>query len=359
MDEVIDRIVRVASRAPSAHNAQPWRVDRVDGGLHVGLHGDRLLRVGDQTGRDALLGIGCWVEAAAIAAADAGATLDVVSDDEGLAAFSAEPTRAPAEPLVRIGVARATGESGAPSGSVGAAARFTADDVLERAVHRGRLLPIASDGGMGEALGEPWLRIARVPAARAPRLLGLGDAGSMGRRAVAHEALDWTRFTPRDPRFDRDGLTGPTLMLPPPAAAVAGALTGSRAGRAALEACLAAGARLAPATTGIGRSRPGLFALVADGRSVGAQGIAGNPSWPVGLPPHAVLDAGRALLRAWLAAHRSHVAVAPASQVVDAPRALAALRRGLGLRAADVALAVFAAGTPTGPAPRSPRLPPA
>ncbi|MGO1770044.1 MAG: hypothetical protein ACTHZX_08825 [Microbacterium sp.] len=346
MSDVLERIIRVASRAPSAHNTQPWRVERGADGIALGLRDERLLRIGDPTGRDALLALGCWIEAATIGARDAGVALRAESDAEALAAFSADPTRAPAAPLVRL---RPAGDA-EPSG-------FTAADVEARAVHRGRLAPIADDAGMAAALGEAGLRLVRVPGARAPRLVALGDAGALGRRAVTAEALDWTRFTPRDPRFHRDGLTAPALLIPRPAAAIAGALSRRRAGRALLETGLAAASRIAPALAGSGRAHPGLFALVGDGRSAGAHGIAGSALHPAGLPAEEVLGAGRALLRAWLAAHRAGVAVAPASQVVDAPRAHAALRRGLGLRSADVVLAVFAAGTPQGDPPRSPRLP--
>ena len=198
----------------------------------------------------------------------------------------------------------------------------------------------------------------RVPGARAPRLVALGDAGgALGRRAVTAEALDWTRFTPRDPRFHRDGLTAPALLIRAPPPRSPGRCPGEGPAAPCSSMGLAAASRIAPALAGSGRAHPGLFALVGDGRSAGAHGIAGSALHPAGLPAEEVLGAGRALLRAWLAAHRAGVAVAPASQVVDAPRAHAALRRGLGLRSADVVLAVFAAGTPQGDPPRSPRLP--
>lgn len=403
MNDIVDRIIRIAARAPSAHNTQPWRVEQVHDGIDLGLHDQRLLKIGDPTGRDALLGLGCWVEAAAIAAREAGVGLDIRSDD-GLAAFSADPTTAPRSPLIRLRIVaggelasdptapdagrlepvaeassdaavsddgrsdRGEGESTQQAEPAAAPARrpgaesdqhvpFTSEDVQGRSVHRGRLAPIAGDAGMGAALGESWLRLVRVPGKRAPRLVALGDAGALGRRAVTGEAIDWIRFTPSDPRFDRDGLTGPTLMLPAAAAAFAGALTRSGAGRAALETALTLEARAAPVTAGLNRSHPGLFVLVADGRSFGADGVAGSAAHPTGLPADRMIAAGRSLMRAWLAAHRSAVAVAPASQVIDAPRAHAALRRGLGLRAADVALAAFAAGVPSGTPPRSPRLP--
>ncbi|WP_119698700.1 nitroreductase family protein [Microbacterium halotolerans] len=359
MNDVIERIIRIAARAPSAHNTQPWRVERVRDGIDLGLHDERLLKAGDPTGRDALLGLGCWVEAAAIAAREAGVGLDIRSDD-GLAAFSADPTTAPRSPLIRLRLA-AGGEPAIDPAAVpddsDQHVPFTSYDVQGRSVHRGRLAPIAGDAGMGAALGEPWLRLVRVPGKRAPRLVALGDAGTLGRRAVTEEAVDWIRFTPSDPRFDRDGLTGPTLMLPAAAAALAGALTRSGAGRAVLENALTLEARAAPVAAILNRSHPGLFVLVADGRRFGAHGVAGSAAHPTGLPADRMIAAGRAQMRAWLVAHRAGVAVAPASQVIDAPRAHAALRRGLGLRVADVALAVFAAGVPSGTPPRSPRLP--
>lgn len=353
-DDAVARIVRVASRAPSAHNAQPWRIARDGAALAVGLDGERLLTVGDPTGRDALLGLGCWLEAAAVAASGEGFGFETAFDDAALAAFSADPTAAPAGALVRATLTESS--AGQPAG-------FTADDVRARAVHRGALAPITDDGGMSAALGEDWLRIERVNPARSAALVALGDAGSLGRRAVAREAVDWLRFTPRDPGFRRDGLTAPTLLIPSAAAALAEALKAMRAGRAVLEAGLAAASRLAPLGARFARRGPGLFVLVADGRALaadgssGAAGIAGSPGLPAGLPPREVIAAGRALLRAWLAAHRAAVSVAPASQVVDAPRAHAELRRALGLRAPETVLAVFAAGTPTGPTPRAPRLP--
>ncbi|WP_156760972.1 hypothetical protein [Microbacterium karelineae] len=334
-DAALSAVARAAGRAPSAHNAQPWRVRQTADGFDVGLDGDRLLREGDPTGRDALLGLGCWIEAAAIAAAERGLALRAEAVDGALRAFDADPATAPEDPLVRAHLE--VGEAATP---------FTSADVDRRAVYRGRLVT-SGDAGMPDALGEPWLRLLRVPPGASARLIAAGDAGSAGRPAIARETVDWLRFTSRDPRFHRDGLTAPALLIPPRAARVAAAVTARPVGRRAFAGALAAASRLAPLTARGGH--PGLFVLVADHAPSGRM-------WPRGPEPGDVVRAGRALLRAWLAAHRAGWAVAPASQVIDGPRAHAALRRGLRLATSSSALAVFAAGAPDAAPPRSPRL---
>lgn len=358
-------LIALAARAPSAHNTQPWSprvVPHADGdAVEVAVVSGRTLPAGDPTSRDVLLSLGAWVECAAVGAAAAGRAL-VVEPLPALRALDALPVQGPADPgrpVLRVRL-------GAPVDDPGPS---TPDDVRDRAVYRGELL---GDPGVYEDLPAgtlpPGLALRAVDPDAMRRLVRWGTAGTFARRPVAEELLGWLRLSPQHPAYHRDGLDDRTLLVPrlaaralapatrypglrDPALAVLGA-----AARAA-EGVLAARTRLRP---GSAPARGAHHVLVADGRTAAprvAPGRAQVLDSRTGLPEEQVLDAGRALLRLWLHAHRAGHAVAPHSEVVDGPGPHAALRRYLGLAKTDVALAVFSTGRPQGPVPRSARLP--
>ncbi|MFC5175477.1 Acg family FMN-binding oxidoreductase [Nocardioides taihuensis] len=95
-DATLREVVRLACRAPSVHNTQPWRW-RIDG-ARLELHVDRSrqLTVADPDGRDLLISCGAALHHAAVAAAGLGVPAHVVrfpdaSDPDHLATLTLAP----------------------------------------------------------------------------------------------------------------------------------------------------------------------------------------------------------------------------------------------------------------------------
>jgi hypothetical protein len=206
---------------------------------------------------------------------------------------------------------------------VGAPARydtpFTVTDIEERRCARGRYEP----GPLPPVTLEPG--VVRVDAGAVAPLLRRADRWMFGSAPVTAELREWLRLTPRHPRYDRDGLTDRAL---------------------ALSTVEATGLRMAVSRPvhAVGR-RLGLPALLA-----AASTLDGTVFVLTGDDP---VDAGRRLMRTWLALGREGVAVHPLSQLLDCPhtaRAVAAMVDG-------TPLAIFRAGRPVTPPPRSARLP--
>jgi nitroreductase len=87
--ELRRRILSYALLAPNPHNLQPWRADLREAGVITLWHDrTRLLPETDPFGRQMMIGHGCFIETAAIAARQFGHTLDVALFPEG------EPTAA-------------------------------------------------------------------------------------------------------------------------------------------------------------------------------------------------------------------------------------------------------------------------
>lgn len=354
-EDDLRRWVRLAGRAPSAHNTQPWSVRVADGRIEVGVVPGRMLCAGDPSSRDLLLALGAWVESAVVVAAADGHGLDVAPTPV-LDRLDDLPVRGPADPADAVLVLRPTGTP--------AATPFTPADVRERRVNRGPLLPGPDLRADAPALPS-WLRLLQVDDPAMRRLVRLGTAWTASRPAVAAELVRWLRLSPAHPRYTRDGMTDRMLQLPAWAARVAAPVTR----RPALhDAALRVAGVVGRAVESVDRTRPlppppapgapldgpQHLVLVAQTRDV--HSATETLDARLGLPPAQVVEAGRALQRTWLHAHRAGLAVAPHSEVVDSPHAVAALRRRLGLRRSQVALAVFSVGRPTVPAPASPRL---
>lgn len=351
----LHRWVRTAGRAPSAHNTQPWAPRVRDGRIEVAVVPGRVLAAGDPSFRDLLLSLGAWVECVAVAAAADGRGLRVEATPH-LDRLEDLPVRGRADPAAPVLVLHPDELPGETP--------FTPQDVRARRTYRGRLdpapdlrtdLPALPDGLALLQVDDPAMR----------HLVRLGSAWTASRPAVAAELVRWLRLSPTHPRYARDGMTDRMLLLPAPLARVAAPLTR----RPALhDATLAVVGWVGRAVEAVGRARrlpappahdeplQGPQHLVLVARTSGVLGATEALDARLGLPPFDVVEAGRVLQRTWLHAHRSGLAVAPHSEVVDSPHAVAGLRRRLGLRRSQVALAVFSVGRPAAPAPPSPRL---
>ncbi|QCB94999.1 hypothetical protein [Cellulomonas shaoxiangyii] len=354
-DDDLRRWVRVAGRAPSAHNTQPWAVRVTDGRIEVAVVPDRVLCAGDPSFRDLLLSLGAWVESAAVAAAADGRGL-AVEPTPALDRLEDLPVRGAADPTLPVLVLRPVAEPYATP--------FTPQDVRDRRVHRGELAP-APDLRVDAPALPAGLRLLQVDDAAMSRLVRLGTAWTASRRAVAAELVRWLRLSPAHPRYARDGMTDRMLLMPSWAARLAAPVTRRPALHdAALRLAVLVGrwveavdrARPLPPPPAPGAPVRGPQHLVLVARTPTVHSATETLDARLGLAPADVVEAGRALQRTWLHAHRAGLAVAPHSEVVDSPHAVGALRRRLGLRRSQVALAVFSVGRPTTPSPRSPRL---
>lgn len=70
--QTLASVVRLACRAPSLHNSQPWRLVGEAGELRVFLDPDRAPRATDRTGREVAIGCGALLDHLRVAAAAAG-----------------------------------------------------------------------------------------------------------------------------------------------------------------------------------------------------------------------------------------------------------------------------------------------
>lgn len=363
---LLERVTAEAACAPSAHNTQPWSPRIVDGpdgapAIDLGVARGRTLPAGDPTGRDTLVSLGAWTEAAAIAAGAAGRALrvellDTVDDPSVIVRAERDV------PVVRLTLGDELPADGAADRAV------RAGDLRRRMTYRGEVDP--APGFLAEArrVVPDWIRLVPVDAADLRHFSSLGSADTWTRPGVVEELARWLRLSPRHPRHDVDGLSAETLLLPAPVAAVGALATRRR--------------RLRDGVVGVSRVGGDLlrrllleihldaagdasddehFVLVADanGLDLGrGLDLTRTLNSPLGLPAEAVFEAGRALMRVWLVAARSGVTFAPHSEVLDSSLAAGELQYRLGLARRDVPLFVTAVGRPrTATPPRSARRP--
>lgn len=212
---LLTSLFRTAGRAPSAHNTQPWMPTVAgiaeDGAVaEVGLtvDPDRTLPAGDPRSEDLHLSLGCWIEAFAIAAAEADLAVDVTSVDgwgPGL--------------TVGLDVRSGAGRPGGSDSPVAAWPSFTVADLEHRQVDRG---PLARDEAALDsavetaniALAQSGARLVEVTDGLWARLLDRAEHWSFSTPAVFTETLAWLRFDPRDPAYREDGLTAECLRIP-------------------------------------------------------------------------------------------------------------------------------------------------
>lgn len=343
-------IVAAASRAPSAHNTQPWdpriRADAIDLGVATG----RTLAVGDPTGRDTVLALGAWTEAAVAAARAEGRALDVAT----LPALADPAVIVRAErrdPVARLSLGGDVPARRAPLG--------------KRLTYRGAVRRVPGFLDAASAVVPPWIRLVPISARDLRRMSALGTADTLTRPDVAEELAAWLRLSPEHPRYEVDGLSDRVLLLPPRLAALAAPLTRNRrlrdgaarvariggdlVRRALLEVPIQAAGEAADADH---------FALVVESDELDlgtGAALTRILNSPLGLPAETVFEAGRALLRVWLLAAERGIAFAPHSEVLDSALAQGELQYRLGLGRRAVPLFVASAGRPMAVPPRSPR----
>lgn len=288
-DHDLTALVPEAARAANAHNTQPWVVDPQGDELVLRRDRTRTLGASDPRGRDTMLSFGAFVESLLICAASAGVGLrfeastggDAETDEVGR--FSRHPE--------------------------GYQTRFSSADVRGRRVWRGRW----RDGAPGpdllqEAAVEAermGFRLVSMPTRDARPILVRANRWFFGEQATVAELHQWTRLSPRHPRYDEDGLNDAMLVL-------------STVERAGLRTLISP--RVFRALRGVGL--PGLLARMSASATQGSGTVLGVVG-PAGAQQE--LAAGRLLTRLWLGFQRHGLYVHPQSAPLDCPETRAML----------------------------------
>lgn len=298
-------VLTEALRAPSAHNAQPWRLAILPGCRYELHYNHRDYLPYDPDDRDAYLAIGAFLETASLAAQRHGLRMPVTYRFErrgsdllvGSVQFRPAPPDEPADPL--------------------------AGPAVDRRTNR-----------------HPYDRTP-LPGALRAQLTGLGCVLAPP-RAVARLVARASMLSWKDPRFVADLDRWTSADPAAPAGMTPAGLPLTRFEWAALRLAIRAGRLPAPAALAYS-SRD--IRLLARARAVAVLGAAD-------LSPATVVDAGRRLLRCWVTITAAGFAYHPISIAVDRPETAPGVAAVTGL---PVPVAVFRIGHPRRPAPLSNR----
>ncbi|MFL6163302.1 MAG: hypothetical protein ACJ74U_13865 [Jatrophihabitantaceae bacterium] len=302
------RVLTAALRAPSAHNAQPWRIHLGDGRyeLHYDHH-DYL--PADPEDRDAYLCMGAFCETLALAAVREGlaADLRLVLERTGNDLHVAD---------VELRLAE---------GALGAAADPLAVAVAGRATNRSRYTNEPLPAGLTTALHE--LRCVLVPTKQVTRIVRRASALSWRDRRYVGDLQAWIRADPGTPS----------------------GMTRSQLGLAGYEWLALQGAfrlgRLPAPLARVYSSRD--LRLLGEAPAVAV--LCADSDRPADL-----VEAGRRLLRAWTVICAHGFGYHPLSIAIDRPDTRPDIAALAGDHGTPVAL--FRIGRPTEPAAASNRL---
>ena len=198
LEEAGLRILQTASRAPSSHNIQPWRVKVLEPRRWIVCADPaRRLPAVDPDNREPLLSIGAFLENLALAAGSLGLRADFAYlGDDPLAQdlvevllTEAPPTGYPLDRIARRRTLR-NGFRDTPISAAHVAALLTP--------FRGQAHFLAQDSKDGRYLGEGTLEAFRQQS---------------WRDVAQAELADWIRFAPEEARRTRDGLTPATMEI--------------------------------------------------------------------------------------------------------------------------------------------------
>jgi hypothetical protein len=323
MDASLRAALEVARWAPSAHNTQPWRVERRGDQLLVSADESRWLRHGDPTRRDLELSVGCFAEALRLGLLAQGERYELARRED-------ESRGRP------IGAALARRGEG-PRDPAGASL------LRQRQTSRLGYSPREIDAPTLKALESAakeaslWLHLVRSTSPEHVNwrewLFLASREGWLDSRAVA-ELSRWIRLDPEGARRPEDGLSTHCLGLGPVETAAFAAVLRPRLWRALSAVFLAPllAEQLARAEAAHLERTPLLGVLII------------QPS------PEPV---GARLLRWWLEATRHQLVLHPLSVLLD--RRGWELAKSLGVSPRELAF-VFRLGHST-PPPRSHRRP--
>lgn len=282
---VVQRIVQLATRAPSAENTQPWRL-HWDGDRLTVFHDRRQEMASDVDSMLDLTGVGALIESLALAASRHGLQSEVA-----IVAGEAD-SEVDFRPIARL----RWEEGGRPD----PLAEALADRCTTRRMDGTKKLTseqrdsIAAAAGGTAGVRVDWLAEKDVPAIA--RLIGLGNRIRFEREEFHRELFDNMRFGDREAAATNDGLDVATLQLPPGVAGVMHWLRKWPRARAA---------------NVLGFSRAVARQAAAEVRCSGAVGLLSVES----AAPEAFVAGGRALLRVWLEATRQGLAFHPTASL--------------------------------------------
>ncbi|HEU5033330.1 MAG TPA: hypothetical protein VFT62_01085 [Mycobacteriales bacterium] len=302
-----ERIVAAAIRAPSAHNAQPWRLAPLPDGRSYELHYDAADYLPyDPEDRDAGLGMGAFFE-----------TLALAADLEGLrAVFTPRFTRDGSDLLVGLVRIERRPDDLPPDP--------LAPALAARSTNRCRYGRQPLDPQLVEDLTA--LGCVFRPPREMAGLIREASKDAWGNRQFVHDLNVWMRFT----NGSDDGMTPDVLALT--RVDVAGLKVALRLGRLPRWVSPLYAARDVRLAT----SAPSIAVLVAPDMSL--------PS---------IFDAGRRLVRSWVTVTAAGAAYHPWSIVIDEDRTRPMLAEVVGA----VPMAMFRIGYPTKTVPPSRRRP--
>jgi nitroreductase len=299
---VVERVLQGGLRAPSAHNAQPWRLARIGDATFrlTYAYADRLLA--DPDDRDGLLAIGGFYE-----------TLRLAAEAESLEA-EFTPTMTPATTGLELGMIAFRPLARPPDPlALAVAERRCNRHAYERS-------PLAPDlGARLEALGNALL----PPAAVAPLVQRASAMSWQDARFVA-DIRTWTRLDPAAP----DGMTVESLQI-------------NRLDYVGLRFVLTQ------------RRLPAILARIYAARDVRLTRASSAMAVLTveGRDPLTLFEAGQRLVRSWVTINAAGWSWHPMSVVIDQPTA-AELRLMIG--GADP-VAIYRVGRTDAPASRSGR----
>jgi hypothetical protein len=291
------RLEPLFSRAPSAHNTQPWTLRYASDQVMLGFDPARWLAVSDPTRRDLELSLGAFAESVLIAAAEDGLALRFEGD-----------RFVPAETIYET--------------------PFTGADLEHRRTSRLAYAPgRIEDLTAARAQLRDGERLHELSARSVVELFSRADRHVYKTPPVVEELRAWLRLDPADPRYVEDGLNAECLDL-------------SRLEARALSVAL----------------RPRVLPLVRRALTAASSRVLARDHSILVLegPRDDVRESGRSLLRLWLALDRDGYRTHPLSQLIDSDETLATLADRLGVPSERL-LAVFRAGRSPEPA-RSHRL---
>lgn len=325
MEALLAHVLDAAGRAPSAHNTQPWRLCWRGDRLEVRVPESRMLPAVDPAGADALHGVGAMLENILLTFAQLGhegryEVAERLVPDAAVLSLRWRPSAAPRpDPMLyRMIPVRRTSRIPYRSDAVSAAIL----DAMRHAVAAPCTLRVLDDD-------------ARVTEVR--RLVAHAAALQLADAAIMRELYGWMRFSPRDPRWRRDGLNAACMGFNAVEAAIAARLLAPRM----MGILVRLGLHRALCATVDQQAPPApvLCLLTASGEGIATR-----------------IEAGRCLQRVWLTAAAHGLVTHPLSAAVDVvatrPRTLELFDIGAGEKYVNL----FRLGYSDPPA-RSPRLP--